>query len=167
MDNEAINNLVMQGKVTEVIGSRVRVTFEDRDNMVSAPLAVLQMYTNSDKSIRMPSINEDVVCVFLPTGLEAGYVIGSVYVEGNEPPAENNAIQFNDGSSINVKDGVMNINMLSAINLIAPKLNLNGAISAGDGSIAQFNGAINSDSDVTANGVSLVNHKNGGQAVDR
>jgi phage baseplate assembly protein V len=167
MEFSDISNLIMQGKVSEVIGSRVRVVFEDRDNMVSAPLAVLQMYTNSDKSIRMPSLNEDVVCLFLPTGLEAGYVIGSVYVEGNEPPAENNAIRFNDGSSINVKDGVMNINMLSAINLVAPKINLNGAISAGDGSTAQFKGSINSDSDVTASGVSLLGHTNGGQKVDR
>lgn len=167
MDNEAIKNLCMQGKVTEVVGSRARVVFEDRDNMVSAPLAILQMYVGGNKSIFVPEVGEEVVCLFLPIGLEAGYIIGSVYTDGNEPPADNNAIQFNDGSSIDFKDGILNITTTAAINLTAPRIALNGAVIGGNGTVTQFKGGINTDQDVVASGVSLQNHTNGGQGVDR
>lgn len=167
MDYDAIRDLIRQGKVTEVIGSKARVTFEDRDNVVSAPLSVLQLYTGENKSIHMPSIGDEVLCLFLPTGLEDGYIIGSVYTSGNNPPADNNATQYSDGSSISVKDGVLNINMLTAINLIAPKINLNGAVTGGDGSVMTVNGGINASEDIVSNGVSLQNHTNGGYGVDK
>lgn len=100
-----IENMTMQGTVTEVSGSRARVAFEDRENMVSGLLQVIQMFTGENKSIRMPSIGEQVVCIFLGTGLEDGYIIGSVYVDGNTPPAENNAASFSDGGFIQYENG--------------------------------------------------------------
>jgi len=164
MDNEQLRDLVRQGVVTEVIGSKARVTFPDRDDVVSAPLAVLQLYTGSNKSIRMPSINEEVVCLFLPTGQEDGYIIGSVYTEGNNPPAENNAIEFEDGSSVSYAAGVLNIMMTSAVNITAPTVTINGNTQA-NGRLSAT-GVISSDSDVMAGTVSLKNHTNGGKGVD-
>lgn len=177
MDNEQLRDLIRQGVVSEVIGSKARVTFEDRDGVVSAPLSVLQMYTGSNKAIRMPEVGESVVCIFLPTGLEDGYIIGSVYVDGNNPPADNNAVQFGDGSFMNISDGTLNINMLTAINFTTPLFTVNGdALISGNmsttgtsqtqGSLS-VTGAIHSDDDVTASGVSLKGHTNGGYGVDQ
>lgn len=171
-----INNLIMQGVVTEIIGSRARVVFADREDMVSAPLQVLQLYTGQNKSIQMPSIDEEVVCIFLPTGLEDGYIIGSVYTDGNNPPADNNAVLFSDGSSLNFNNGVLNINMLQSINITAPQsvfngdVSVNGNLSTSGTSTTQGNistsGSINASGDVVGGGKSLINHTNGGQGVD-
>ena len=159
MDNEQLRDLIQQGEVTEIIGSRARVTFADRDGVVSAPLAVLQLYTGGNKGIRMPSIGEQVVCMFLPTGLEDGYIIGSVYTDGNEPPADNNAIRFQDGSSMSVKNGVLDLVMLSAVNITTPNFTINGA--------QHTTGEITTDADVKAGSVSLKGHTNGGYGVDQ
>lgn len=176
MDNEAIRDLIRVGKVTEVIGHRVRVTFEDRDNMVSSPLAVLQKFTGDNKDIHVPSINEKVCCVFLPTGQEDGFVIGSFYDENNQPPADNNKTVYKDGSSISVKDGVLDIVMLAAVNITTPLLTINGnttidgnlsttGTSQTDGDIST-SGTVTADTDVVGGGKSLKGHTNGGYPVD-
>lgn len=165
MDNESINNIFMQGIVAEVVGSRARVKFEDRDDMLSAPLQVIQMFTGENKSIRMPDLGEKVVCIFLPTGLEDGYIIGSVYIDGNNPPAANNAIQFSDGSTISFSNGTMNINMVSSVNITAPSININGD-QVNSGSISA-SGLVKSDTDVQTGAVSLKGHTNGGYGVDQ
>jgi phage baseplate assembly protein V len=166
MDNASIRDLLKIGKVTEVIGHRVRVTFEDRDDMVSQPLAVLQRFTGANKKIEMPSLNEKVLCVFLPTGLEDGFVVGSFYDESNQPPSENNKTVYEDGSSAEFKDGSFIINAVASLIINAPNIHLNGAISAGDGSVMQVDGGINATEDVIAGGKSVMNHTNGGYPVD-
>lgn len=176
MDNEAIRDLIRVGKVTEVIGHRVRVTFEDRDDMVSSPLAVLQRFTGDNKDIHVPSINEKVCCVFLPTGQEDGFVIGSFYDESNQPPADNNKTVYKDGSSISVKDGVLDIVMLTAVNLTTPLFTVNGdelingnlaitGTSQSDGDIST-SGTVTAATDVVGGGKSLKGHTNGGYPVD-
>lgn len=165
MDDNSIRDMFMTGEVTEVIGSRARVLFKDRDDMVSAPLQVVQTFTGSNKSIRMPSIGEKVACLFLPTGQEDGFIIGSIYEDDNEPPAENNAILFEDGSRIDFKEGVLNINMLQAVNITTPTITLNGNQVINGNSKTQGN--ISATGDVKAGNVSLKNHTNGGYGVDQ
>ena len=170
MDNEAIRDLIRVGKVTEVIGHRVRVTFEDRDDMVSSPIAVLQRFTGENKDIHVPSINEKVCCIFLPTGQEDGFVIGSFYDETNQPPADNNKTVYSDGSSISVKDGVMDIVMLAAVNITSPLVKINGNLattgsSNTDGDITT-SGTVTATTDVVGGGKSLKGHTNGGYPVD-
>jgi phage baseplate assembly protein V len=177
MDDNSIRDMFMSGVVTEVIGNRARVLFEDRDNMVSAPLQVIQAFTGDNKSIFMPSVGEKVACLFLPTGQEDGFIIGSIYEDDNQPPAENNAVLFEDGSRIDFKDGILNINMLQAVNITTPTMTLNGnqvingnlsttGTSKTQGSLS-VTGEIKSNSDVKAGNVSLKNHTNGGYGVDQ
>ncbi|WNA15513.1 hypothetical protein [Acinetobacter phage HFM1] len=176
MDNEAIRDLIRVGKVTEVIGHRVRVTFEDRDNMVSSPLPVLQRFTGKNKKIEMPSMDDKVLCLFLPTGMEAGFVVGCFYDEENQPPAENNKTVYEDGSSISFKDGVLDIVMLAAVNLTTPLFTVNGdelingnlattGTSQSEGDIST-SGTVTADNDVVGGGKSLKGHTNGGYPVD-
>lgn len=57
----------------------VRVLFSDADDTLSDKLLVLFHKTHEDKHYSMPSLEEQVLCVFLPFGLEQGFVVGSMY----------------------------------------------------------------------------------------
>src|SRR5699024_7332645 len=51
----------------------------------------------------MPDINDQVLCIFLPIGLEAGFIIGGFYSKNVKPPAsteDERAVAFKDGTRI-------------------------------------------------------------------
>lgn len=75
-----------------------RVYFEDKDDVVSAPLLVMQNNTMNSKSYWMPDIHESVICLFFSTGQESGIIIGSVYSEVDQPPPD--VLQGNDRRGI-------------------------------------------------------------------
>lgn len=79
----------------------VRVTFADRDDMVSAPLPVITS-GGWGKGIALPEPGETVLCVFLDNGQSAGFCLGTYY--GGEEPIPGNANQlgtwFEDGSFV-------------------------------------------------------------------
>lgn len=68
-----------------------RVIFDDDDGLVSNDLAVIQRNTFSNHDYTMPSVGEDVICLFLASGSEAGFILGAIYAGEVEPPesAEN------------------------------------------------------------------------------
>lgn len=98
-------NLVRVGKVDVINpgGATARVVFEDRDDMQSYDLRVLKKNTLKNKDSWSPDINEEVVCIFLPTGLESGFILGSYNTDENPPPdgTENKrSTVFEDGTRI-------------------------------------------------------------------
>ena len=57
--------------------------------------------TFANRDYAMPDIGEDVICVFLPTGTEAGFILGSVYAGEITPPEstiDRRCVVFSDGS---------------------------------------------------------------------
>ncbi len=76
-----VNQIVRQGIVTSVYPDQgtVRVQLPDTGNMVSKKLPVLFHRTADNQAYDMPDIGEQVVCLFLPNGLEQGFIIGSPY----------------------------------------------------------------------------------------
>lgn len=99
--------LIREGVVTSVIPERcaVRVTFEDRDSLVSAELPVLQPSCFKDKFYALPDVDDVVVCLMAPNDPNGnvGWVIGSRYHDKNEPPAQDidiSKILFDDGTWI-------------------------------------------------------------------
>jgi len=95
---ERLNSMVQVGTVTEVIGGAVRV---ELNGHASHELPVLFPRTQTDKFFAMPDVGEQVVCIFLPIGLEQGFVLGAIYSDEDEPPAEGSHlthITFGDGS---------------------------------------------------------------------
>lgn len=64
----------------------VRVKLPDLGNMVSEPLPVVVRKTQDDKDFWLPDVGEQVVCVFLPIGLEQGFVLGSFYQKVDKVP---------------------------------------------------------------------------------
>ncbi|WP_022850653.1 phage baseplate assembly protein V [Limisalsivibrio acetivorans] len=98
-----VKNIARPGRVTNIYPAKgtVRVEFAESYGLLSYELPVLVGKTQDDKHYHMPDIGEHVLCVFLPSGLEQGFVIGSFYSSVDTPPAatENkHHIRFSDGT---------------------------------------------------------------------
>ena len=95
MDTNQLKNLIRVGKVSSVNGKtcRARVTFPDKDDLVSDELAVLQIGANGTEGYWVPEVNTQVLCLFLPNasgnGLNAGFILGAYYSKAKPPPEEN------------------------------------------------------------------------------
>ncbi len=99
----ALASMIRVGRVvaTDPDRATVRVRMPDADGMVSYSLPVLFPKTKRDLWYAMPDIGDHVVCVFLPFGLEAGFVLGAFYSASDEPPVmsqDKSRVTFADGS---------------------------------------------------------------------
>lgn len=86
----------------------VRVKLPDAGNMVSQPLPVMVRKVQDDKDYEMPDVGEQVLCVFLPFGLEQGFCLGSFYQDVDQPPvADRNKrhFAFKDGTYLEYDRG--------------------------------------------------------------
>ena len=107
MNNENLNNLIKIGEVSSVnpANGTARVMFADEDEIVSFDLQVVQRNTLKNQDYAMPDIGEDVVCLFLPSGSEDGFILGSVYAGEITPPegsdCDQRTVVFSDGTRIN------------------------------------------------------------------
>ena len=101
-----LKSTVRYGVVSAVYPERatVRIMFSDRENLVSAELAVLQGFGLKNKSYVLPDVGESVVCLMTPNSEDgSGFVLGSFYHENSPPPATSqdiSMIKFADGSVI-------------------------------------------------------------------
>jgi phage baseplate assembly protein V len=104
-DGEAQSNIIRIGEVSSIdpVKGTARVAFDDEDRMVSYDLPVIQRNTLENHDYWMPDIGEDVLCVFLPTGSEDGFILGSFYADEIRPPANTENIrmvEFADGTKV-------------------------------------------------------------------
>ena len=85
-----VRQMIRQGIVTSVQADKgtVRVKLPDSGNITSKPLPVLFRRTLANKAYDLPEIGEQVVCLFLPSGLEQGFVIGCPYSEKDPVPVK-------------------------------------------------------------------------------
>src|SRR5690625_1554247 len=86
---ELVANLIRVGEVTSVNAgaATARVRFIDRENTESYDLQLLVRSSLKDKNYHMPDVGENVLCLFLPSGVEAGFVLGAYYPSGVGRPA--------------------------------------------------------------------------------
>lgn len=102
---EILKSLIKIGEVSSVnyANGTARVVFDDDDSIVSNDLPVLQTNTLQNKDHALPDVGEDVVCLFLPSGNEEGFILGAVYA-GEVQPAETSkdirSVAFADGTEI-------------------------------------------------------------------
>jgi phage baseplate assembly protein V len=101
--SDRLDDIVRVGQVSAVDDNAgtVRVTFADRDGKVSYNLPVLVPQTLKNKDYAMPDVDEMVVCVFLPSGPEQGFVLGSAYNHADTPPVKDRNkrhLLFDDGT---------------------------------------------------------------------
>jgi len=87
MEHEIRGNGFRVGTVSaqDTARAKVRVTFPDRDQLVSYWLPVLVTKAQHDKFYDMPDIGEQVVCL-MDLRDEAGCVLGAIYSSADTPP---------------------------------------------------------------------------------
>lgn len=139
MNEGIIRNIVRFGVVSSINekNGTVRVLFEDKDNMISDELPLLSFEYN------MPSIKDQVLCIFLPNGLQQGFCLGSFYSEINLPLVEDKNIyykKFDDSVSIQYNKDTKQLTINSTNKII---INSN----------VQVNGNINATGTVTASNI--------------
>lgn len=80
---------------------KARVEFPDNHNIVTYEMPIIQAHTGKDKFYAMPTLDEFVLCAFLPNGNETGFILGSYYSEPTPPPVQDENkfnITFEDGT---------------------------------------------------------------------
>lgn len=100
---EFLKSIIRIGEVSSVDAAKgtARVVFDDFDSTVSYDLQVICRNTFANRDYAMPDVGEDVICIFLPTGTEAGFILGSVYAGEITPPESTinrRCVEFSDGS---------------------------------------------------------------------
>lgn len=102
---KTLTKCIRVGTVSSINAEKhtARVVFSDEGNNVSydLPIIVPNTYDNSD--YQMPDINEDVLCLFLPDGVEDGFILGSWYAGEVKPPCDNpeiRRVKFKDGTTV-------------------------------------------------------------------
>lgn len=114
--------IIRVGKVSSTNPAQmsVRVTFPDEAGLVSDDLQVLCQGSKSDKDYWMPDVGEQVLCVFLPSGRNRGYVLGTFFSEVDKPPP--GAGQTKRIMNFN---GDLEINCTGNIKMTAARIDLN------------------------------------------
>lgn len=127
-----IKNLVRAGRVSVVIPERmaVKVVFEDKDSLVSDELPVLTFGSSKNKMYWLPDVGEQVCCLMLPNGHNAGFCLGSYYSDADPPNASDQNIRrvdFGDGSYVQFDRGTGNldINCTGNVTINGKTINLN------------------------------------------
>ncbi len=100
-----VRHLIRTGEVVGVdeAAGTARVRFADAQDLVSHPLRVLADKSLRDKSQWMPDLGEQVLCLFLPTGLEQGFVVRAVYSSADPAPGKPSHVRyvrFEDGTEL-------------------------------------------------------------------
>lgn len=156
---EKLLSIIRIGEVSSVnpAAGTCRVAFDDDSGIVSYDLPVIQRNTYKNHYFNMPDVGEDVLCVFLASGTEEGFVLGSFYAEEIAPPEssiDKSTIVFSDGTKLSydraahkltadvkgdieatvtgkvnaTAQGQVTVKSSTSITLHAPVINLNGAI---------------------------------------
>lgn len=101
---DILQNIIRIGTVSSVNpgNGTARVTFAEKSEIVSGDLQVLQRNTLKNKDWALPDVGEQVLCVFLPNGLESGFIIGAVYSAKDKP---NEAAKSQDKRRVDFEDG--------------------------------------------------------------
>lgn len=58
--------------------------FEDA-NLKSYDLPIMVKQAKDDKDYWVPDIDEPVICIFLPIGIESGFILGAYYNQKDKP----------------------------------------------------------------------------------
>jgi len=161
MDNQ-IKNLFRVGTVSAIDEENqlVRVAFDDLDDTVSAWLPILPRGAYQDDEYWLPDPDEQVLCLFMPTGNAEGYVLGSVRGTTNAPKAGAQGrryIKFSDGTTVQYdrSSSTLTVDCVGTVNITAAS----GVAIIGDVTVS---GSVVAGGDVTAGSISLQSHVHGG-----
>ncbi len=131
-----VKNIIRIGEISSVNPNDMtaRVTFPDKDDVVSGDLKIITQGSQQTKKYWLPVPKEPVLCIMLPnntTSLNQGFIIGSYFTAQNVVPANSGEgkrlIDFGDGTIIsydrNAKE--LNINCAGGIKINGTRIDLN------------------------------------------
>lgn len=99
-----LKELIKVGRVSSLSEQSARVVFPDRDDVVSYDLPVLQHGAMRTQGHWMPEVGEQVLCLFLPNGIESGFVLGSFYSDTQPGPDVAEGAVVVAGDSVHLGD---------------------------------------------------------------
>lgn len=124
--NEQIGEIFKAGIVSSIDPTTctVRVTFPDRDDMVSADLPIIQRNCGETQDYSLPAVGDNVLCGFLGTGTEDGFVFGSFYNKKKTSQLNSENIRgliFPDGTKITYdsKEKICNVEAAGKVQVSA------------------------------------------------
>ena len=102
---QTLERIIAVGEVVEVNPQthRVRVKLKGRQGIITDFLPVLVPMSYKDKVYTLPKVGDTVLCLFLPYGIEDGFVLGSFYTLNDKKPANDeniHMIEFEDGTRV-------------------------------------------------------------------
>ncbi|MCT4543300.1 MAG: baseplate assembly protein [Vallitalea sp.] len=127
---QTLLNVVKVGKVSSINieNGTIDVVFEDKDNMICPNLPLM------DIEYKIPAIGEQVLCLFLPNGIQQGFCLGKFYSATNPPPKQDPNIickQFADDTYIEYNKKTKQLTINSSTNIIINgNVTVNGNITA-------------------------------------
>jgi len=103
-----------------------RVEYDDAPGIISKELKILSTNSNKTKDYFLPSIGEDVICIFLPHAPSVGFIVGSYY-SGKNLPLETGKIKyifFPDGTRLkyNLETSLLEVDCVGDINISSGKV---------------------------------------------
>ncbi len=139
-----LNQTVRVGEIASINAATgtARVILPDSGGVVSHDLPVLFQKAHHDKFYTMPDVGEQVLCVFLPNGLEQGFILGAMFSQIVSPPVnspDKTHFKFKDGTvleydraahllTVDVKGNVV-LKATGTVTAIAASFNLTGPLS--------------------------------------
>ena len=100
-----LKTIIKVGVVEEFFpeSSTAAVRFPDEKDFKSGPLRILHPNAGNTRDFNVLAKGENVLCLFLPTGRERGFILGALYRDPF-PPAESDAhtrsVVFPDGTRV-------------------------------------------------------------------
>lgn len=104
-NSELVANIIRVGEVTSVDpkGYKARVRFIDQEDTESYDLFILGANAGRKKRFLTPDVGDSVLCLFLPSGVETGFIIGAYYEDSSERPGDSgdvDIVEYEDGTRI-------------------------------------------------------------------
>lgn len=139
-----------------------RVTFEDKDGVVTYPLWILVANTRQNKDYFLPDEGESVVCLFLSNNSTHGFVLGAFYPSSELIPFLDRNVRgtkFENGTELshNRSDGTITISTPGVINIDAEKVNIIAEVNI-TGPLNVNGQSTVTGGDMVADGISLKRH---------
>ena len=126
-------NLIRYGKVSAVYPAKAtaRVVYEDKDNLVSAELPILQAGCYGRRFYSLPIVGDNVACLMTPNSEDGtGFILGSFYSEVNKPPTtDGNKIMVNISDKLIIEfdesKSELEINCKGRIKIVGKRVEIN------------------------------------------
>lgn len=131
--------------------STAKVKLPELDDKLSGDLNVLVPLSNGDKEFKTYKRDSLVVCVFIGSSLDRGFIIGTFFNETFKVPngaTENKRIfEYPGGAKIEIdkENGIMALDIFKELNINSPKININSDEINMNSKKINLNGDVNAD----------------------